>query len=74
MTIPKEINSSQIITALDLWVVGRNAQRNREIMKRHFIDGVTYELISEEFDLSDRQVKNVVYKYQDNVFAHVHEY
>ena len=37
-----------------------NAERNRAIMRRRFIDGATYERISEEFDMSDWQVKHIV--------------
>lgn len=37
-----------------------NAERNRAIMKRRFIDGVTYERLSEEFAMSDWQVKHIV--------------
>lgn len=39
-----------------------HAQRNREIMKRRFIDGQIYSVIAEEFSLSDWQVKNICYE------------
>ena len=43
-------------------------ERNREILKRRLLDGVCFEPLAEEFDLSVRQVKNIVYKCQDKLF------
>ena len=37
-----------------------NAQRNRLIMKRRFIDGITFERLGEEFSMSDLQIKHIV--------------
>ena len=39
-----------------------HSARNRNIMKREVIDGITYEQIAEEVNLSPRQVKNIVHK------------
>lgn len=44
-------------------------ERNREILKRRLIDGRTYEQLAEEFDLSPRQIKNIVYKAEKVLFA-----
>lgn len=43
-------------------------ERNRKILKRRLIDGICYEPLAEEFDLSDRQVKNIVYKGEAIIF------
>ena len=43
--------------------------RNRNILKRRLIDGVCFEPLAEEFNLSVRQVKNIVYKEADRIFA-----
>lgn len=43
-------------------------QRNRAILKRRLLDGICYEPLAEEFDLSVRQVKNIVYKCEDLLF------
>ena len=54
---------SEIERLVDEWVVGINhAERNRQIMKRKYIDGITYEKLGEEFSLTDWQVKNIVYE------------
>jgi hypothetical protein len=55
----------------DQWITGRNAERDREIIKRRLIDGITYERLAEDFDLSDRQIKNIVYKRQEIIYKHV---
>lgn len=43
-------------------------ERNRRILKRRLIDGVCYEPLAEEFDMSVRQVKNIVYRAEDVLF------
>ncbi len=37
------------------------SSRNRDIMRSRFIDGLTYEKLSELYDLSVSQIKNIVY-------------
>ena len=43
-------------------------ERNRATLKRRLLDGICYEPLAEEFDLSVRQVKNIVYKCEDLLF------
>ena len=53
---------TEIESIIDEWIVCcSNAERNRKIMKRRYIDGVTFERIAEEFELSVVQTKNIVY-------------
>jgi len=59
-----EYTNSQISHLIDEHI---HNDRNRKILKRRFIDGCTYEQIAEEFDLSVRHVKNIVYKSGDKV-------
>lgn len=35
-------------------------ERNRRLLKRRLIDGICFEPLAEEFDLSVRQTKNIV--------------
>ena len=56
------LSRSQIEELIDEWIIGRNAERDRRILKRRWIDGITYESLAYEFDLSVRQVKNIVHK------------
>lgn len=43
-------------------------ERNRAILKRRLLDGIKYEPLAEEFDLSVRQVKSIVYKAGEKLF------
>lgn len=45
--------------------------RDRNLLKRRLIDGITFEALSEEFSLSVRQVKNIVYKNEKILFKHL---
>lgn len=62
---------TDIIKAVEEWVIGENGERNRMILCRKLIDGITYEKLAEEFEMSDRQVKNIVYKWNDIIFEHI---
>lgn len=44
-------------------------ERDRKIVKRRLIDGIFFEPLAEEFGLSERQVKNIVYKYEKIMFT-----
>ena len=45
-----------------------HSERDRAIMKRRLIDGICYEPLAEEFDLSVSQVKRIVYKLEAKLF------
>lgn len=51
--------NSQISQVIDEHI---HSERDRKILKRRFIDGICYDPLAEEFDLSVRQIKNIVYK------------
>lgn len=65
------LSRSEIENLIDEWVIGRNAYRNRKILKRRLCDGITYEQLAEEFYLSVRQTKNIVYKEKEKIFRHL---
>ena len=69
--IEKNISRSEIEYLVDEWIVGRNAHRDRRILKRRLCDGVIYESLAEEFGFSVRQVKNIVYKNEEVLFRHM---
>ena len=48
-----------------------HSERDRHILKRRLIDGITCEALAEEFDLSERQVKNIVYNAERVLFKHI---
>lgn len=66
-----ELNREDWEKLIDDWIVGRNAERNRKILKRRLIDGVTYESLAYEFDLSVQQTKSIVSKAEAKLFRHI---
>ena len=67
----EELSRSQLEELIDEWIVGKNGERNRAILKRRLIDGLTYEQIAEEFDLSVRQTKTIIYKEEQRLIKHI---
>ena len=63
-----DYSNSAVAAAIDEWI---HSERDRAILKRRLIDGLTYERLAEEFDLSVRYVKSIVYKAQERVFSHM---
>lgn len=45
-------------------------ERDRNILVRRLCDGLTYEQLAEEFNLSTQRIKAIVYKGQDKVFKY----
>lgn len=64
----KEYTNSQIEHLIDEYI---HSDRDRRILKRRFIDGICFEPLAEEFDMSDRQIKRLVYKLQERVLKHL---
>lgn len=48
-----------------------HSERDRRILERRLIDGITFERLAEEFDMSVRQTKSIVYKAQEQLFRHL---
>ena len=59
---------TEIEHLIDEWIF---SERDRAILKRRLLDGIRYEALAEEFDLSVRHVKTIVYKSQDRLFRHM---
>lgn len=66
-----DLSRSEWERLIDEWIVGRNAERNRKILKRRLLDGVTYERLAEEFDMSTQNICSIIYKCQDKVSKHL---
>lgn len=64
----KEYTNSQISGIIDEYI---HSERDRKLLKRRLIDGITYDRLAEEFDLSVRQVKNIVYQCEDKLYKHL---
>ena len=68
MVAVDDLSNTQIRLAIDEFI---RSERDRAILKRRLIDGITFERLAEEFDLSVRQVKTIVYRGREKVFAHI---
>lgn len=60
-----EYTNSQIREAIAEHI---HSERDRNILCARFIDGVKIERLAELFDLSPRQVKNIIYKNEQILF------
>ena len=49
---------------IDRWIFN---ERDRAILKRRLLDGICFEPLAEEFNLSVRQVQKIVYKSQEKL-------
>ena len=63
-----DISNSEIEHAIDEWI---HSERDRKILKRRLIDGICYEPLADEMDMSVRQIKNIVYKAEAKLFKHL---
>lgn len=63
----KDYTNSQILTLIDEHI---HSERDRKILKRRLVDGIYFEPLAEEFNLSTRQVKNIVYRGEAKIFQH----
>jgi DNA-binding transcriptional regulator LsrR (DeoR family) len=60
----REYTNSEVETLIDDLI---HSERDRKLMKRRLIDGITQEKLAEEFDLSVRQVQRLIYKLQEKI-------
>ena len=63
-----DLSRSEWECLIDQWIF---KERDRAILKRRLLDGICYEPLAEEFDLSVQQVKNVVYKATEKLIKHL---
>ncbi len=64
----KDYTNSQICALIDEHI---HSERDRKILKRRLCDGIVYEALAEEFDMSDSQIKRIIYKLQDKLFRYI---
>lgn len=70
MNMP-EVSKDAILASMEQWIMGRNAERNRSIFYDHLFRGLTYEQIAEIYDMSSRQIQNVIRFCERKVYPHV---
>ena len=62
------ISNSEIEHLIDEWI---HSERDRKILKRRLIDGICYEPLADEMDMSVRQIKYIVSKAEAKLFKHI---
>lgn len=68
MRIDFDLSRSEVSHLIDEWIF---SERDRAILKRRLLDGICYEPLAEEFNLSVPQTKTIVYKAQNKLFKHL---
>lgn len=69
-----DISNTELEKAIDEWI---HSKRDRLILKLRLIDGLTYQQTSdhlykeENIILSERQIKEIVYKAEVKLFRHI---
>lgn len=63
-----DLPRSAIEHLIDEWILN---EKYRAILKRRLLDGICYEPLADEFDMSVRQIKNIVYKSEAKLFKHM---
>ena len=48
-----------------------HSERDRKILERRLIDGLTFERLAEEFDMSVSQMKRIIQKNSRELFRHI---
>jgi AraC-like DNA-binding protein len=63
-----DYTNSQICALIDEHI---HSERDRRILRRRLVDGICFEPLAEEFDMSDKQIKRIVYKLQERLFRYL---
>lgn len=63
-----DISNTEIANAIDEWI---HSERDRKILKRRLIDGICYEPLADEMNMSVRQIKNIVSRAEAQLFKHL---
>lgn len=63
-----EYSNSQIREAIAEYI---HSERDRKILERRLIDGVTYERLAEEMEMSPRQIRSIVHREEAVLFRRI---
>lgn len=63
-----DLSRTEITNLIDEWIFN---ERDRKILKRRLLDGICYEPLAEEFELSTTQIKSIIYKNQNVLLKHL---
>ena len=57
-----DLTNAELSDCIDAWVKDKRA---RSMLKDRFLDGMTFCELSEKYNLCERHVKRIIYKYGD---------
>lgn len=63
----KERNRDEWEHLIYQWI---HNEEDRKILTRRLLDGIVYSKLSEEFHLSENQIKDRIYEAQNQLFSH----
>ena len=63
-----DLSRSEWENLINEWIF---SERDRNIIKRRLLDGLTYKELQEEFNLSIDRLKRIIYKGQNKIFKHI---
>ena len=63
-----EYTNSQIRDLIREYI---HSERDRKILFRRMVYGITFERLAEEFDLSPKAVRSIVHKQEQILFRHI---
>ena len=64
----RDYSRTELNDAIEEWILN---EKYRAILKRRLLDGIVFEKLSEEFSMSPRQIKRIVYKCEEIIFRHI---
>ena len=79
----RELNRDLCEHAIDQWILGRNGERDRYILKMYLFDGITYEQMQKRlfqiawerkdpsYDIGEDQLKKIISKRKKELFRHI---
>lgn len=76
MLDPKPYGRSAVEEAIDEWIIGRNGERDRLIMRMYLFDGLTFEKMQKRLDendypLSVDRIKKIVLNRSEQLQSHI---
>ena len=71
MKIPDYVSRTAMCALIDEWVIGNNNKKKKKIMKRRLIDGICIEPLAEEFEMSVRQINDIIRACEARISPHI---
>lgn len=65
----RDYKNSEMSDLIDEYI---HNDKHRRMLKRRLIDGICYEPLAEEFEMSVRQTKTIIYREQEKLFRHLY--